>query len=490
MTTPNTRLVEGRVVDGMQSPVPFALVRLVDDWEPDRVLAETVADDAGCFRLEAPHSERMLELRVQLDRRAYGEIHLPPDRGPHAWQPPTGRHEVRVWAAAPMRGHVFDADGKPVRGAWVGAFHAEYLLFAEHAQCWTVTDEEGRFELGTVPLGSVQVVAHRPGSVCGAGTFEHTGDSVVGVSLGNAVGIGYDVEVPSLVAGQVAQVRIVAWAGPPEVRHPLPDRLARGTVTAGETWSVRDLPPGLRIVRCRIDDVPCVPRRQGLGAEHLTGGQSFRDERAEGIGQIVFEPDPRWLEAANESAAAGARRVGAVTGRVVDPGGEPVVGFRVALERSDVRKGLPGWTGYTETETDRRGHYRFEDLDGVGLEQGALRVRFGSGDSVTPEFDLPLDTDQRCEEFVRPTPGSVYGRVVDADGVGRPGRAVLLEHCGALTLTDRAGRFRYDVVDVGRYRLCSASHWGEIGGVGCDVVVNEGASIEVELIDAPPADVD
>ena len=171
---------------------------------------------------------------------------------------------------------------------------------------------------------------------------------------------------------------------------------------------------------------------------------------------------------------------GTLSGRVVDPLGQPVAGARVWTDTVDsktfVRKTL------AEARSDSEGRFRLGPVEPVyRLRYGGLHVEAAglagqvlpsSNLSIFPGCDLDIGT-------IRLDRGRIFtGQVVDADGTPRPNTRVFaassrhsLGHTlgwnvSAPTQTDAQGRFRTLPLPVGHLQLTVHAPERQVASIG------------------------
>jgi hypothetical protein len=137
-------------------------------------------------------------------------------------------------------------------------------------------------------------------------------------------------------------------------------------------------------------------------------------------------------------------RTGRVFGRVVDAEGRPRKGVRVRRVTEDESSRV----GTDRATTDDDG--RFE-LDRVPIgEQHLFAESTGSARSATVKVDVSLGHATETELRLR-AGGTVRGLLFDGQGRPQVGRKVWLHFTD--TETDELGRFSFDFVEPGRWRL-------------------------------------
>jgi protocatechuate 3,4-dioxygenase beta subunit len=156
-----------------------------------------------------------------------------------------------------------------------------------------------------------------------------------------------------------------------------------------------------------------------------------------------------------------AQRAACARCRLVDGEGRPVAFQRVQLlARRD--RGLPEWAPLAVANSDGGGEVEFR---GLRAPDGDVRLTSeGPGGAGTGEpFALEPGATTRADLVVH-RPGTVRGRVLDAQGRGVPGITVTLTNCDAATgkqtdgawvnvSTDRSGRFVFVDVPPGGHRV-------------------------------------
>lgn len=321
----------------------------------------------------------------------------------------------------------------------------------------TVSDEAGTFRFEGLPAGTYLVRALD----IGAGLV---GEARLTLTDQNSSGSPAFVSVRLAGTGSVAGIVFEPLGAD---RVPVPGALVAG---------------GTRIVTA--DDqgrylIPTVPvGRQSIEAVHPeTGARGARQVTILSAGQasqgidIVVQP------------------LAAVTGRVLDPSGQPVAGQEVQIIIDEVRS-ITGRTFLVRTtETDADGSYRFEQLEPKTYELVAVRgnevangtVRLSS--TTLQDFvDLTL---------VRPT-GRVSGRVVDEDGLAVaaqvsvqalvPNATGLLEFSDAGTsLSDPDLGFAFDGLFPGPFILTASSFFSP-GSATASGVLPEGDPVAEDIV--------
>lgn len=146
--------------------------------------------------------------------------------------------------------------------------------------------------------------------------------------------------------------------------------------------------------------------------------------------------------AAAGDRAASTPAASALTGRVLDPQGAPVVGARVLMGEGSAgflrgtaldAKGAARLFEVQESTTDAQGRFRFE-----GLEASALRLAVrAQGYAPYDAVDIPRPSSAVLADIVLESGVRLAGRVVDADGRPAAGVAVLR------AVAESGGPFRF-----------------------------------------------
>ncbi len=179
-------LIRGRVMEAdSKSPVPEATVVLNESFEADRhklpdgiakgYLAETQTDADGAFALDgiAFKTYRGHRLRVTHPRFLAKEVRGLKING----EQPEIKVKVRLEPAAVVSGLVLDSAGTPVESTNVVASVRGKIAVLQSKSFvnFATTDENGHFEVGSLPEGvcSVSAMFSRPGVVSMLGFADH-----------------------------------------------------------------------------------------------------------------------------------------------------------------------------------------------------------------------------------------------------------------------------------------------------------------------------
>lgn len=188
--------------------------------------------------------------------------------------------------------------------------------------------------------------------------------------------------------------------------------------------------------------------------------------------------------------------LGGIRGRVLDSRGDPAAGCRVTLNVDDgIRFGSFLGGHYSEIATEADGSYEIAHLRpgrytvtaggatmGGLLGDDAVAGRVVRSGLVVKEGDWLEDVDFRLKR-----PGTLTGIVAGMDGAPVEGAAVfvrdssghLLDHF-ALVTTDAAGKFTYQGVSEGDYRIL-AKKGDQVSQLSDAVHVKEGGSATAEV---------
>ncbi|MEW6745992.1 MAG: sigma-70 family RNA polymerase sigma factor [Planctomycetota bacterium] len=152
--------LHGSVVDNLREPLPGATVEVYrgsHEYDPsDQVgegqgpIASVLADENGEFEISALPLE---DVTVRVRKDGYTVRRHSVDLAPHVHHAETGR--LFLFDARTLHGLVRGAEGKPLAGAWVLA--TSERRGAPFEPQVARTDSSGRFELGALPLGTVNL---------------------------------------------------------------------------------------------------------------------------------------------------------------------------------------------------------------------------------------------------------------------------------------------------------------------------------------------
>ncbi len=465
------RDVRGRVVDPEGRPVAGCEVIAVCDAARSlpRPMAEATTADDGCFTLESV---------------ALGPATV------RAWSREHGFGECRIEAGEDTAPVI-----RPTREGGVGMVLGVVGLPREVVAVLDVSANEGRrprsmpraltraevrvghnWQRDCLPDLSYTVRPFAAGYVFEPPEAQRAAGHAPHVAAFRARRIGADSDA---AAGQVSG-RLVDDRGEPLAGEMLVCRAREGS--GGETTARTDAEGRFAMPAPAADGVRCVlflrDSQHVVRQEKRDGHLGSWDARFLRTHEFrLGSSDPLVVH-----AAPGAR----VEGRVVDEDGRPRPWTRVDLESSAENRS-PRWASFQDTLTDREGRFVFRTVHPTG---DPLRVAVGQGPTeagVSEALSLTAFGERVTGLVVRvPATGSVAGRVVDGDGVGRPGARLWLrsgprtvaghrERSSSLVeaFTDRDGRFVFVEVPPG-------PHIVQVFGL------DEAAVVESETLDVPP----
>ncbi|MGK0300466.1 MAG: hypothetical protein ACI89X_001336 [Planctomycetota bacterium] len=239
---PADKAVRGVVWSPSLKPVPDATVTVrAADWS---VIKETKTDSSGKFLITG-----LSALSTYCCATAPG-LHLGCELTPTSSLKNPAYVDIKLFAAALIRGVVKDDAGNPVKGAQViAAFdHAGSLLQPGQLKEAT-TDEKGYFALSNVPLGDILVRASADGFELSESEVYLRGDREVNVVMKPGKGRELLVIVKGVPKDRLADVRCsLSVRRPyPEPAMALPNRLLQGSLDTNGEWLVTGLPPDVTL---------------------------------------------------------------------------------------------------------------------------------------------------------------------------------------------------------------------------------------------------
>lgn len=187
-------------------------------------------------------------------------------------------------------------------------------------------------------------------------------------------------------------------------------------------------------------------------------------------GQRVDLTLPRGVVEGRVVRAAGSEGVAGATVSLVDAGErESAVGIMMALSTDAGGGEVMTFDGQSTVKTDSEGRFRLEDVPA-----GKYRVRAraaGLREAKTEPFDLGEDAALKGVDLKMEKAAVLLGRVLGPGGAPRSGAMVTLESVKGqggpmppnLKLTDSEGRYRFDSLNPGEYRV-HAQVFGDGGG--------------------------
>lgn len=298
-------------------------------------------------------------------------------------------------------GRVLDEEEQPIAGATVTLQRAapagdlrgrmpRLLARAAEEPFAATTDAHGVFQIAGLPAGRFDLEARAAGfaprQVPGLEVPEGQGDHELGTVL-LRTGAVLEGRVSDPQGNPIAEAEVRAASG--GRGEPIFVLLARGNAepdawTGADGWfRVPDLVPG--------QPVHVAIRRRGFGAADLPGVVPPAEPLA-----VTLHPALR------------------LSGRVVDPGGEPVAGARIVLTAEWQRGGAMSMRSAGHAESDEEGRFLFEDV-----EPGTVRLMaFAEGRQPAELGGIaaPPGKDVEGIELVLAPGAVVEGRVLDAAG--------------------------------------------------------------------------
>ncbi len=506
--------IEGVVRELDGTPLPGAYLSAVDRGRdaPGRTLATSGAD--GAFRLADMPAFRGREIRISARGHVPKVRHVVAADGPF---------DIRLAPSGILRGTVVDADARPRAGATVIAGRVnsrswsddEIKVFYE-----ATTDERGGFVLEGLPLGEWFLHASMSGL---ADSAESDGivlddahrDATTALALRRPARVEVTVTDASGVIVRDAEIVCRSGAG---ARGARPDAGGRAAFDVGQPGSivVATESPGFRPTETEVEiasgETKSITVRLETGAivsgfvvddlgralpaakvsvesrGRSAGKSSAVTCGADGSFRIAGLDDDRYLfvaEAArssrvervlaapNEGMRVVLSRTGAVSFRLVTPGGgaHPAL-YRATFVRADDRARKAGggpWTGgLVETE----------------LEPGRWRavVQAHGFAAALREFDVRPGESSELGEIVFDDGVVVGGRVVDADGAPVVGAYVEArgDTAQGTAATDATGAFVISQVALGAVRL--SVHFDGVDRATKVLDVGSGGARGVEVV--------
>jgi RNA polymerase sigma factor (sigma-70 family) len=190
---------------------------------------------------------------------------------------------------------------------------------------------------------------------------------------------------------------------------------------------------------------------------------------------------------------------GDLTGKVVDPSGQPVAGASVALIQVDEEHGSSGMSAQDEHSavTDAQGHFRLRSIPRAGstgkpvtIELAITKEGYVGVDTKRFHFQPGAGNPSQVAETVTLAPGvSVSGTVVDPQG--KPLAGVWIEPGGSFAIgsqfakTDDAGRFTVRDLPTGMVPL--SFHYGKLMAQGDYLARRDASPLTIKLHPAPDA---
>lgn len=443
-----TKVVEGRVVDMRGEGVPLAKVWLATRTAPDQVVARTIADGEGCFRVGNVPNRDDLQTRATADGHCVA-IGMSFDNRTIT---------VTLQHAATVTGVLRNRAGTPMPDTTVAALVNGRNMRA--APCEARTDAAGRFVLRSVPLAPMQISAWIPGEGMASIAHHVAADCDVVVQPGDTPTTSIAIAVEGLPDQALATLRVavreqrdgdlvrlpppldtIHMATPEVLLELLPDAPYRVSVRAADwqfspeamslepkrgphrvkfTASPADAPTHACKLQVRDDsgkpaaDVALMmrPVRGGSRVFAVTdadGKVTFDTRLAIGSMALLCSDDDRWVTTRSGSDADTASDLQArgqhsflvdpsrveqvqlaaacsVRGRILRHDGRPASFTWVELQDQRANR-EPEWSRADLTCTDREGHFVLPRLH---ASDTSLRVRVASPNGAWdgPPFEM------------------------------------------------------------------------------------------------------
>lgn len=376
-----------------------------------------------------------------------------------------------------ISGEVYDEQGKPLAGMFVqGTLVARYDVHFENS------DGEGRFQFEHLEPGTYQVVAFAAKALGAAGADQNSFMSNMKMASAE-VQDGQDTHVilgappadPVLVVGRVTH------AGEPYT-DALVSFIHEGKDVLTRMKNVSVDKQGAFEVRLNESG------RYSISVQRLRTGGMGQQNTVEFVREI---PKEKRFELVLEMPT------GRISGKVLDPEGNPAKGERVTLHPHSALIGGSMWGGmYVEAQTDGDGFY---DLDALrpgayvlsvgGMAMGGI---FGSdaahGREVRSDIKVSEGDWLRDIDFRLRKPGKVDVLVVGEDDKPIPKAAIFARDAGGNLLdrlsmisTDDNGIAHYGGLAPGEYSFSSRMDV-RASSEGARVKIGEGESQQVKLV--------
>ncbi len=208
--------------------------------------------------------------------------------------------DVKLFAAATIRGTVRDDKGKPIAGAEVihGFDNAPIMLFKGETEA-VMSDASGAFVLSHVPLGDIAVRASAEGFELGETPIYLRQDATVDVVLKRGRGRELVVAVKGVPADRLPDIecRMIVSRPYPQPQMTLPPRLVRVRVDERGECVIHGLPrePELSMIRLEADGMRFHPQWEKV--------EPGKDGRVTFRLDAITGPRPRPAPAVADSAA-------------------------------------------------------------------------------------------------------------------------------------------------------------------------------------------
>ncbi len=471
--------VSGRVVAADGSAVSGADVRIDaggPNWQRQMSGAppdpETQSGEGGAFVLEGLRPGHVSLVASARDQARSLPVALELVGGAE-----TKDVVLQLRAGGSISGEVFDESGKPVAGMLVQATE-----LARYDQRASSSDGEGRFRFEHLEPGTYQVVAFaskalgKAGSDSGAEFLSSMKTASANVRDGEDthVVLGAPPADPVQVVGRVVHAGQPYTGALVSFVHEGKDVLAKMKNVSVDAQGAFEV---------RLDE----PGRYSVSVQRITGGMG-QQNTVEFLREV---PKEKRFEMVLEMPT------GRVSGKVLDPEGNPAKGERVSMHPRAALVGGTMWGGaFIEAQTDGDGRYDIQALrpgdyvlSAGGMQMGGI---FGSeaahgreirSDIKVSEGDWLRDVDFRLRK-----PGKVDVTVVGEDDHPIPKAAIFVRDAGGnlldrftMVATDEGGLAHYGGLAPGEYSFSSRMDV-RASAEGARVKVGEGETKSVKLV--------
>ncbi len=485
---PSRASITGEVLDALGEPLPACVVHLETGPRGAPPIAKTLTDGEGQFVFQVPSESARYVVRASSPGRVsdFGHASIGPSR-------PTDGVALRLWDAGTIKGRLVDGEGAPIEGAEVLAAYDTARVFGFEPQATARSDAHGRFELGGVPLGWIQVRAWKAGQSLVEESVWLRDESEVELAFGTEPSVRIEVGVEGLPEDVSASVRVLPYSGGSHMI--LPEPLVRGAASTQAPWIVTGLPDCEFVVSLNAEGYTFAPDRA-----RLPPGEAMRRVK------FTATAAPTDGEAADDAAR--------IRGVLRDLEGKALAGERLVVRHHQGGR-------QADAVTDAEG--RFEcvaprapgtpcilylvDSDYV-TAQPKVEGHYGTWDArFLADHEFVVGAEE--ELVVRAAPTAVVSGVV-VDDEGRPARwtRVQLQESSASRLpqwmtfaygeTDRDGAFRFRNLNPPQGGLRVSVGTGETGASvsaeftlgfgkvveGLRIVVARPGVVEGEVVDA------
>jgi len=474
-----TTFLEGRVVDLRGEGVPVAKVWVVDLFEPDQVLARTVADGEGYFRLGKVPKRASLRTQGTADGYCVG-----------IGESTGSITTIGLQQSARVSGVLRNKAGQPVRGALVLAQVSGRILWGVNSRA--ETDAEGRFVLPDVALAPNRISAWVEGEGVASVDRHVSGDGEIELRPGDQPVTTITIEVDGMPEAARRELRLsllsvggdsFEYLPPPFDLPSLPDGWLQLNPVPDVRYRVSPIAPGWvfapRATQLQPDNGPHLVKFTAtpVGAQTLafpievrnTDGQplagvtitvrassgglqsqattdaegkaSVDSPLAAGAKAILFSVDDRWVtdQATGDKpmAQVDKRSLGehdfvvapgaclqvkmvaacSVHGRLLRADGRPAAFVPLELQEYSSNR-VPAYMAMSYATTDRDGGFVFPRLHHLeAILRLSVQSTLGSWTSDALELNQP-GTELKLPEAKLAEPASIAG--VLRDGEQRP----------------------------------------------------------------------